>query len=328
MCGIVGYWALTRNDLPDEVMDRFTDSMAHRGPDSRGVWRNRKLGLSFGNRRLAGIDLSDRGRQPMSYAEGRYWINYNGTVYNYLEVREELKAKGHRFQSDTDTEVILAAYVEWGPKCQYKLNGDFAFAIWDEKEQTLFISRDQFGLKPFYYIATKDVFAFASELKAFLQIPSLDTSFNEDLVAETLTNINGLEGTDLTLLKQVKRLPGGHSLTMKPGQPPRIEQWWKTVDHLVEVPKKFDDQVAEFRELFFDSCRLRLRSNRPIVTNLSGGLDSSSVTSVMATLRKEAGLAPAQQRAYVARFPGTNQDEFEYAKAVVDYHQITPVYLD
>lgn len=328
MCGIVGYMRLNGEDLSDQSLDAFTDSLAHRGPDSRGTWRDRRAGISLGNRRLAGIDLSSAGTQPMSYAKERFWITFNGTIYNYLEVREELKSKGYAFQSNSDTEVILAAYAAWGPDCQFKLNGDWAFAIWDRREAELFVSRDRFGGKPFFWWRMPAGIAFASELKAFVGIPEFRWSFDEELVAETLTNINGIEGTEWTYFKGVKRLRGGHHMIIKAGQEPRITRWWQTYDHLPKVAATFTDQVDEFRELFFDAVRLRLRSDRQVVTNLSGGLDSSSVTSAVAHLRGQAGLLPADQRAYVAKFTGTDQDEVEYARAVVAASHVTPVYLD
>lgn len=316
------------DDISDASLLRFTDSMIHRGPDSRGVWRDSKAGVAFGNRRLAGIDLTDRGAQPMSYANGRYVITYNGTIYNYIEVRAELKEKGYTFVSDCDTEVILAAYAAWGQECQYKFNGDWAFALWDRDEKMLFISRDRFGVKPFYYLQLPTGIAFASELKAFLAVPEFHWEFDEELIAETLTNINGLEGTQWTLLKGAKRLRGGHCMTIRAGQAPVIQKWWETHQHLPQIAASFTDQAEEFRELFLDSCKLRLRSSRPIVSNLSGGLDSSSVTSAMASIRSAQGLPASEQRAYVAKFVGTNQDEAQYAKAVAEYHGISPVYLD
>ena len=131
----------------------------------------------------------------MSYAEGRYWLTYNGEVYNYIELREELRGLGHRFVSDSDSEVILAAYAQWGPECQFRFNGMWAFAIWDAQERRLFLSRDRFGVKPLHYSDHAGAFVFASELKAFLTLPWIDGAFDPEIVAETLANVYGQEAT-------------------------------------------------------------------------------------------------------------------------------------
>ena len=142
MSGVVGYWGYSSQDLTEAVFAAFTHSLAHRGPDGFGIEHFTEARLWLGHRRLAIVDLSVRGRQPMSYAEGRYWLTYNGVVYNYLEVREELRGLGHRFVSDSDSEVILAAYAQWGPECQLRFNGMWAFAIWDfSRAPTVFVAR-------------------------------------------------------------------------------------------------------------------------------------------------------------------------------------------
>ena len=171
MCGVTGYWAYSSHDLAEAVFAAFTHSLAHRGPDGFGIEHFPEARLWLGHRRLAILDLSERARQPMSYAEGRYWLTYNGEVYNYIELREELRGLGHRFVSNSDSEVILAAYAQWGPECQFRFNGMWAFAIWDAHERRLFLSRDRFGVKPLHYSDHAGAFVFASELKAFLPCP-------------------------------------------------------------------------------------------------------------------------------------------------------------
>lgn len=322
MCGIVGHWNFTGPDLSDEVANRYVDTLTHRGPGSRGIWRNEKAQIMLGHRRLAIFDLSDKGAQPMPYANTRYWITFNGEIYNFHELQEELAKFGHQFQSTCDTEVILAAYAQWGEDCLYKFNGSFAFAIWDEKNQTLFCARDPYGLKPFYYIAEDRYFAFASEMKAFLALPRFTVEFDEEIIAETITNVNGLAGTEHCLLKGVKRLPAGWCMRVTRGS---IEkwQWWKAIEHIpTDIPKREEDQVARFRELLFDACRLRLRSDLPIVATLSGGLDSSAITSVTASILKSEGMSSHFEKAYVASFPGTNQEETQFAKSVAEFHNI------
>ena len=181
MCGITGYWGYARADLARDTFEAFTHSLAHRGPDDFAIehWPDARLWL--GHRRLAIIDLSDRARQPLSYGNGRYWITYNGEIYNYLELRRELTGLGHRFVSDSDTEVVAAAYAQWGADCQLRFNGMWAFAIWDARDHQLFISRDRFGVKPLHYSLHNGAIAFASELKAFLTLPWIDGGFDVEI---------------------------------------------------------------------------------------------------------------------------------------------------
>ena len=228
----VGYWAYSSHDLAEAVFAAFTHSLAHRGPDGFGIEHFPEARLWLGHRRLAILDLSERARQPMSYAEGRYWLTYNGEVYNYIELREELRGLGHRFVSDSDSEVILAAYAQWGPECQFRFNGMWAFAIWDAQERRLFLSRDRFGVKPLHYSDHAGAFVFASELKAFLTLPWIDGAFDPEIVAETLTNISGQEATPYTLLPGVRRLPAGHAMLVEADGSIQINAWWNTLDHL------------------------------------------------------------------------------------------------
>ena len=265
-----------------EIFSAFTAALAHRGPDGQGVHHFPQDGLFLGHRRLSIIDISDRGSQPMSYGDGRYWLTYNGEIYNYLELRKQLCELGHTFRSDSDSEVILAAFAQWGAACQLRFNGMWAFAIWDARDRVLFLSRDRFGIKPLHYCHRHGTFSFASELKAFLMLPGVSGSLDEVVLAGTLANINGQESTTATLLPGVERLPGGYSLTFNGRGAPKIDQWWRTLEHLPQVESALYDQVERFRDLFFDACRLRLRSDVSIATSLSGGLDSSAVASTIA----------------------------------------------
>jgi asparagine synthase (glutamine-hydrolysing) len=163
MCGITGIWSYNQPDISDVEMDIFTDILSHRGPDGRGTYHDQECNLRLGHRRLAILDLSDAGHQPMSSADGRFWIVYNGEIYNYLELKEELEALGYTFTSHSDTEVLLASYIQWGEECQLRFNGMWAFAIWDTHTRTLFLSRDRFGIKPLYYIVNDRFFSFNSK---------------------------------------------------------------------------------------------------------------------------------------------------------------------
>jgi asparagine synthase (glutamine-hydrolysing) len=335
VCGVTGYWAFDRRDLPEAHFRAFTSALAHRGPDGQGAEHFAGERLWLGHRRLSIIDVSNRGHQPMSYADGRYWLTYNGEVYNYLELRDELRALGCAFQSDSDSEVILAAFAAWGPACQTRFNGMWAFAIWDARARVLFLSRDRFGIKPLHYFHRDGAFAFASELKAFLTLPGIDGSLDEQVVAGTLANINGQESTAETLLPGVRRLPGGHSMSVGADGKIHIEQWWKTLDHLPHPAGGFPQQAEEFKSLFVDACRLRLRSDVPIATSLSGGLDSSAVACTIADLGRQGHVEHAPQdwqRAFIAQFPGSSLDETVYADEVVKatglkahYHPIDDV---
>lgn len=331
MCGTAGYWAYGAPNLRREDFAAFTHSLAHRGPDGFGIESLDAERLWLGHRRLSILDVSERGRQPMSYAGGRYWLTYNGEVFNYLELRQTLQAKGYAFRSDTDSEVILAAYAEWGPDCQTHFNGMWAMAIWDSEERTLFLSRDRFGIKPLHYSSREGSFSFASELKSYLALPGADGAFDEAILAETLVNINGQEGTPYTLLPHVNRLPGGHCLTVSADGEVRVRRWWDTLSSRPACAAAEAAQAEEFRSLFFDACRLRLRSDVPIATALSGGLDSSSVACTLAELGRRGSVdhVPADwQRAFVACFPGTRLDERQYAQQVVDHTGMKAVYQD
>ena len=331
MCGVTGYWAYSSHDVAETVFAVFTHSLAHRGPDGCGIEHFPGARLWLGHRRLAIIDLSERGRQPMSYAEGRYWLTYNGEVYNYLELREELRGLGHRFVSDSDSEVILASYAQWGPECQLRFNGMWAFAIWDARDHSLFLSRDRFGVKPLHYCDHAGAFSFASELKAFLTLPWIDGALDPEILAETLTNINGHENSSYTLLPGVHRLPAGHAMMIEADGSRRINGWWNTLDHLPQPSASLDEQAEEFRALFFDACRLRLRSDVPLATALSGGLDSSAVACTLAELGRGGVVKHAPkdwQRAFVACFTGTSYDERQHAKAVIDHTGMVPYYDD
>jgi asparagine synthase (glutamine-hydrolysing) len=328
MCGITGHWAYANRDLGAAEFRTFTDSLAHRGPDGSGIEHFAVDRLWLGHRRLAIIDVSDRGRQPMSYAGGRYWLTFNGEIYNFIELRESLRQLGHRFISDADSEVILAAYAEWGADCQLRFNGMWAFAIWDARDKRLFLSRDRFGVKPLHYADVDGSFCFASELKSFRKLSWFHGGLDEQVLAETLRNVVGQECTSHTLLSGVNRLQGGHCMTVEE-EGTRIVRWWNTTEHLQEPPADMAAQAEQFREIFLDACRLRLRSDVSIATSLSGGLDSSAVACAITELGRRGAVdhVPEDwQRAFVACFPGTGLDERTYAEQIVEYTGMRPHY--
>ncbi|HHY55695.1 MAG TPA: asparagine synthase (glutamine-hydrolyzing) [Chloroflexi bacterium] len=329
MCGITGIWQLDGAPVDLSVLQAMTEAIAHRGPDGEGLKIAGAIGL--GHRRLAILDLSPAGHQPMSYANGRYWITYNGEVYNFLELRHELEQLGHHFSSHSDTEVILAAYAQWGRNCLLRFNGMWAFAIWDAQEQTLFLARDRFGVKPLFYLLERDRIAFASEWKAFFSLPSFVRRIDWSTFLTALLNPYSQEGIEQCLLVGIRRLLPGHCMEVTP-HVVRVYRWWQTLDHLQTPPTGLRAQAAHFLELFTDACRLRMRSDVPIGTCLSGGLDSSAIVCTLAAIGRQASqggerLAQDWQRAFIATFPGAAVDERNYAELVVQATAVTPEYV-
>lgn len=324
MCGIFG--AINVN-IGEEKAMHCLNQIEHRGPDGWGLYQ--KDGVTLGHRRLAILDLTDNGKQPMSYANERYWLVFNGEIFNFIEVRNELQQKGYTFSSETDSEVILAAFLEWGENCQEHFNGMWAFAIWDTSARKLFMSRDRFGVKPLYYARlSDDSIAFASEMKPLL--PLLDKVESNELGFELYRSKVHYENESTCIIKGIERFPAGSCGWYEDGKF-TIKQWWNTLDNLIDVPKGYDSQVEMFRELFLDACKLRMRSDVTIGTALSGGLDSSAAICAMADIAKNNSgmrIAGDWQHAYVACFPGTNLDESAYAKKVTDHLGITSTFLN
>ena len=260
----------------------------------------------------------------MSYMDGKYRITYNGMIYNFLELREELEKSGYRFQSMSDTEIIMAAYDCWGDNCQEKFNGMWAFAIWDNEKKEIFCSRDRFGIKPFYYIFKPgNFFAFASETISFKYLDGFTREFDNKNLTRVLNDVFCLEGTEETIFRDIFQIPPGHQVTFSHKSGIALKQWWSTCDHFQNIPKEYAAQVSKFKELFSDSCRIRMRSDVPIGTALSGGVDSSSVYCMIYHLMKTSSsierLAPDWQRAFIATFPNTALDEAVYASEVLNY---------
>ena len=258
----------------------------------------------------------------MASSDGRYVVVFNGEIYNFLELRRELEERGHRFRTDSDTEVILAAYREWGEDCQFRMNGMWAFAIWDTDAKSLFLSRDRFGVKPLHFYWDGRVFGFASEMKAFLRMQGFQYSLDEGAMTLALADYTGLEATERCLFRGIRRLIGGHCLRLDADGAMTVRRWWRTIDHMPEVAGRPQVRVERFRELLIDATRLRLRSDVPLGTALSGGLDSSSVLgcSMEAARRQDVARRPESWRtAFIADFAGTVQDETRYALAMAEH---------
>lgn len=290
MCGIVGILSLRDTPINKIEVENFKNSLHHRGPDGHGTFiaSDHKIGL--GHTRLSIIDLTDNSSQPMGYDNGRYHITYNGEIYNFSELKKELKQIGYKFKSTGDTEVILASYKHWGDKCNLKFNGMWSFAIWDNKKKELFVSRDRFGVKPLYYMLNEKFFFFASELKSFMHLekkhqPNFDNNYLIYL-SQRFSNQSYLTSKN-TFLKNVFELPPGHQLKINYNKNIKIEKWWSTRDHLEKPLKNYEDQVNRFKEIFYDACKIRMISDVETSTSLSGGLDSSSIVHVINSFKND-----------------------------------------
>jgi asparagine synthase (glutamine-hydrolysing) len=332
MCGIAGLIGLG-GSVPDrDALLAMTRAVAHRGPDGEGIEVVGQVGL--GHRRLAIIDLSEAGRQPMTSADGRLRITYNGEIYNYIELRDELERDGAKFRSRSDTEVILEAYRQWGSRCVDRFNGMWAFAIHDSHSRKVFCSRDRFGVKPFYYAvvgdATEPVLAFGSEIRQLL--PLLPAVRAERGVLSDFLFAGIDEPTRSSFFEGVRKLPGGHSLTidLASGSIEVRREYEIRIDP--ELTAIEDERaISLYLERLRDSVHLRLRSDVPVGTCLSGGLDSSSVAALAARPYLEASGRPFRAVTAVSEEPGN--DETPFASEVVgawglDWITVKPSYRD
>lgn len=315
MCGIAGIWRNTHADELRSSIQAMTDTLIHRGPDGEGHWVKPDSGLAFGHRRLSIIDLSQNGKQPMHYLD-RYVITYNGEIYNYLELKVELEAKGASFRTDSDTEVLLAAYHFWGHACLEQLDGMFAFAIYDQEEQTIFCVRDRFGEKPFYYFKDQEQFVFASEMKAIFAIDIPKKVSHSMLYRYLVFDVieNPYDKAE-TFYEEIYQLPPAHCLLVDLNSNSfKIWQYWDiNPNHQIEI--SVQEAVARFQELFYESVKTRMRSDVKVGSSLSGGVDSSSVLASIKTLFPNAEL-----NTFTARFNDKNYDEGHFVEILRKAH--------
>jgi asparagine synthase (glutamine-hydrolysing) len=279
MCGIAGLIHLNGEPVSPVILKKMTDAIAHRGPDGEGQWIDGNVGI--GHRRLAIIDLSPAGHQPMITGDHRYVLSYNGEIYNYREIRTELEALGYWFRSQTDSEVVLNALAHWGPDSLLKFNGMFGLAFWDRKEQTLLLARDRYGIKPLYYARQGQSFAFGSELKAITSQPTFKRELNKKALLEYFTFQNIF--TDQTLLEDVHLLPAGHfaKLRVATGQWSQHQYWdyrFREPDHKADK----QEYVEELDRLFKQAVNRQLVGDVEMGAYLSGGMDSGSITAIAA----------------------------------------------
>ena len=279
MCGIAGSINLSPQVVSPDVVNKMTALESHRGPDGDGFFVSGDRRVHLGHRRLKIIDLSENARQPMANQEGTVWLTYNGEIYNYRELDEILKAKGYVYRSQSDSETIVHAYEEWGESCVERFNGMFAFAIWDERKKLLFCARDRFSEKPFYYYKDASRFLFASEIKALFVDSTVPREPNYKTLARYL-QYNETDTSEDTFFRHIHSLPAAHTLTWKDGGL-SVRRYWNLPDAKPAVEKSEQEWTQEFLALLNDSVRLRLRSDVPVGTCLSGGLDSSSIICLM-----------------------------------------------
>ena len=314
MCGIAGIIARDGISPDPETLAAMSRAIAHRGPDGEGFFQRGRAGLA--HRRLAIIDLAG-GDQPMSNEDGSLWIVFNGEIYNHQELRRELTERGHRFATSSDTEAILHAYEEFGQDCVQRLRGMFAFAIWDEPRQTLFAARDRLGKKPFHYAMHEGTFLFASEPSALLAYPGLSREPN--LAAIGLFLSLQYVPDPVSAFREVRKLPPAHHLTFSGGRVRSVRYWSLDFEPKHQMP--WEELLHELRERLTEATRIRLMSEVPLGAHLSGGLDSSIITALMAGLSdrpvktfsigfREEAFSELHKARAVARRYGTDHQEF------------------
>jgi asparagine synthase (glutamine-hydrolysing) len=335
MCGIAGIIHFEKQPVSYNDLAVMAESTIHRGPDGGGIAMLSEYPelcrffstdepapsgggyhAGFAHRRLSIIDTSPLGTQPMSLNLGELWITYNGEIFNYVELRRELESRGRHFKTATDTEVLLQAYDEWGIECQEKFNGMWAFAIWDTRRRRLFISRDRFGIKPFYYAYKRGRFVFASEPKALLRLEWISSDPDERAIADYLVH-SRVDCFEWTFFRDIKRLEPGcyFDIPFDADTLPEPRRWWNLTDSLFEPPESDNECREQFLELFTSSVKLRLRSDVPIGTCLSGGLDSASVVCVA-----RPWLQKGNQKTYSAVYdPSFDEDETKYIDEITGF---------
>ena len=315
MCGIAG--VVSRTPFPDAIgieqtLHRMARLIAHRGPDGSDIWHDQHAGLA--HTRLAIIDLSDAGRQPMRDFEGRFTLTYNGEIYNYRALRDELIAAGHHFRTETDSEVILNGYREWGEAVVDRLRGMFAFALWDGRDRQLFVARDRTGQKPLFFARHNDVFLFGSEIKTILTWPGFPRQANTDALHQYLTYQYVMPPN--SAFEGVEELPPAHTLTVMPDGQFRTRRYWQ-----LPVPGQphkggtfnRSDAKEEIAAELEEAVRMRLISDVPLGAFLSGGIDSSTVVALM---QKYSNLPV---KTFSIGFDKKNQNEAVYAKKIANY---------
>src|SRR5262245_60201818 len=283
MCGIVGIVNLDFKEAVDEsLLKRMRDMIRHRGPDGEGLWMDGPVGL--GHRRLSIVDVVS-GQQPMTNEDGSCWIVYNGEIYNHAELRKPLEARGHRYRTRSDTETILHVYEEEGERCVERLQGMFAFALWDARRRRVLLARDRLGIKPLYYALTDRQLLFASEIKALLAADTIRPELNENILPEFLATrfVSGPE----TFFQGVQKLLPGRTLSWSPDQGVRQRRYWQLPVNVEDAASGHEARARDVRERLEATVQSHLMSDVPLGLFLSGGIDSSGLAALMAPMVKE-----------------------------------------
>jgi asparagine synthase (glutamine-hydrolysing) len=333
MCGIAGIFSFDGRPVDAEVLRRMCAVMVHRGPDDEGFYVRSDVGL--GMRRLSIIDLST-GHQPVGNEDGSVWVVLNGEIYNFADLRAELERRGHAFSTATDTEVIVHLYEEYGTRCVNKLRGMFAFAVWDARRRQLLVARDRLGIKPLYYAHVDGRLFFASEVKALLQVPEIDTRLSWSAVNHLFTFLSTPRAE--SIVADVRKLEPGHILVATARDGLRTERYWN-VRFEPDYRRSEDSFVEGLRELLEESVRLHLVSDVPLGAFLSGGVDSSAVVATMARLTgrpvktfsigfREPDFTELEYARLVARQFGTEHHELTIEPDVVDVIEDLAWHLD
>lgn len=315
MCGICGIYNFNRDKpVNQDSLEKMCKSLEHRGPDDQGIYLTHNLGL--GHRRLSIIDLAG-GHQPMANEDSSIYIIHNGEIYNFNELKSDLVAKGHIFRNNSDTEVILHSYEEYGAECVNKFNGMWAFVIWDNREKTLFCSRDRFGIKPFYYFYNDDEFIFSSEIKAFFTLTDVPKRENHQKTYEYLA-YGCQDSSSETMFKGIYQLNAAHNLTIKNNRLNKYRYW-----DLKNAPNTYDLNFKEkellyrqYRDLLFSSVSQHMQSDVDIWTLLSGGLDSSAITCIQNILKNKGLINQTSIKTISIVYDQEEINEYEYVKEI------------
>lgn len=313
MCGIAGIYKFNNELVSKEKLKKMTDSISHRGPDAEGQWVNEFQNVGLGHRRLAIIDLSPEGNQPMHYLE-RYTITFNGEIYNYIELKADLIKKGYSFSSESDTEVLVALYAVFGRNMLLKLDGMFSFVIWDEIEEKMFCARDRFGEKPFFYYKDENHFIFGSEMKA-LWAYGIKKKLNQDRLKKYIlkNNIIELENSNTTFYENILQLDPSHYALVNKNRKIEISKYWSIDNIKINKEISFEDAQAKYYYLFKKSVERRLRSDVSVGSSLSGGIDSSSIVCLIDSIKGNNQV----QKVFSARFNNFLKDEGIYIQEVL-----------
>lgn len=314
MCGIAGIIHFNGTAVSLETVRNMTKRIAHRGPDGEGHWLNPSATAGLGHRRLSIIDLSENASQPMHYMNKRYTITYNGEIYNYLELKADLKKHNYQFTSASDTEVILALYDRYKEDCVRYLDGMFSFVLWDEQQQAAFCARDRFGEKPFFYYLDEQRFVFASEIKS-LWPAGVDKSIDHHILSNFLADKRCLyDHTEpgRTFYSHIRRLGPATTLYIKNGKAVLRNYWKNELKQRSQAKLSVEDASVQLAALVTDSVKKRLRSDVPVGSSLSGGIDSSVIVCIIDSLKQ----GNAKQLTFSARFPGFEKDEGRFMEMI------------